>query len=133
MVLRSSLSTNTINLDVILGSFILAFHRMGSCFAIQKMVSNMRVTYLFASKSLSLGEILERWPYKDIVSWGYSETKFIVVQGDVVQQKKLVFGTHKGKMMRGLIHAYMQYIVQAKLKEFEVNGDVVAKHPMTFK
>mmetsp|Transcript_20887 Transcript_20887/g.33060 ORF Transcript_20887/g.33060 Transcript_20887/m.33060 type:complete len:164 (+) Transcript_20887:636-1127(+) len=61
------------------------------------------------------GDVLENWPYKEVVSWGFTERKFILVVGDIVQQKRVVFGTKRGKQIRNLIHAHMQYIVKARL------------------
>jgi len=62
------------------------------------------------------GEVLDTFTYKDVVTWGYSERRFILVVGDVVQQKKLVFQTSKGAVMRQLIHAYIYYKVKSKVK-----------------
>jgi hypothetical protein len=35
--------------------------------------------------------ILENYPYTDIVTWGHSDERFIVVVGNIVQQRKLIF------------------------------------------
>jgi len=37
--------------------------------------------------------ILDNYKYTDIVTWGHSDEKFILVVGNVVQQRKLVFKT----------------------------------------
>lgn len=37
--------------------------------------------------------ILDNYRYTDIVTWGHSDDKFILVVGNVVQQRKLVFKT----------------------------------------
>lgn len=60
-------------------------------------------------------EIVFNYEYKEVVTWGHSESKFILVVGDVVQQKKLVFKTTKGEIMRNLIHSYIHFKVQSKM------------------
>lgn len=35
--------------------------------------------------------ILENYPYTDIVTWGHSDEKFILVVGNIIQQRKLIF------------------------------------------
>uniref|UniRef100_A0A7S3ZFD8 SAM domain-containing protein n=1 Tax=Lotharella globosa TaxID=91324 RepID=A0A7S3ZFD8_9EUKA len=49
------------------------------------------------------GKIVKRYKLTDVVSWGYSNTKFILVVGDVVQQIKYFFRTLKGDVMKRLI------------------------------
>eukprot|EP00954_Amorphochlora_amoebiformis_P023497 1360412-Amorphochlora_amoeboformis.AAC.1 len=61
-------------------------------------------------------EILDSYAYKEVVTWGHSESKFILVVGDVVQQKKLVFKTPKGELMRNLIHSYIHFKVQSRMQ-----------------
>ena len=39
--------------------------------------------------------ILDNYRYTDIVTWGHSDEKFILVVGNVVQQRKIVFKTDK--------------------------------------
>lgn len=60
-------------------------------------------------------EILRHHKYRDIVTWGHSETKFILVTGDVVQARKLVFKTVKGEILKNLIHDYIKFKVQSKM------------------
>ncbi len=61
-------------------------------------------------------EILDNWDYKEVVTWGASENKFILVVGDVVQQKKLFLYTKKGEIMKGLIHWYIHFKVQVRME-----------------
>jgi hypothetical protein len=42
--------------------------------------------------------VLENYQYTDIVTWGHSDEKFIVVVGNIVQQRKLIFKTNDGKV-----------------------------------
>jgi len=37
--------------------------------------------------------MLEDYPYTEIVTWGHSDDKFIIVVGNIVQQRKLIFRT----------------------------------------
>ena len=62
--------------------------------------------------------VLENYAYTDIVTWGHSDEKFIVVVGNIVQQRKLIFKTMDGKAMNHLIHDY----VKLKVKNKEVPG-----------
>mmetsp|Transcript_5396 Transcript_5396/g.9925 ORF Transcript_5396/g.9925 Transcript_5396/m.9925 type:complete len:782 (+) Transcript_5396:116-2461(+) len=64
-------------------------------------------------------EILDSYTYKEVVTWGHSESKFILSVGDVVQHKKLVFKTHKGEIIRNLIHSYIHFKVQSKMQAFK--------------
>lgn len=52
--------------------------------------------------------VLENYAYTDIVTWGHSDEKFIVVVGNIVQQRKLIFKTADGKAMNHLIHDYVK-------------------------
>jgi len=52
--------------------------------------------------------ITNNYSLKDIVTWGHSKTKFILVVGDVVQQKKFVFYTKKGELMKRFIQTAIQ-------------------------
>ncbi len=61
-------------------------------------------------------EVLDNWDYKEVVTYGASENKFILVVGDVVQQKRLFLFTSKGFIMRSLIRAYIQYKVEVRMK-----------------
>jgi len=58
--------------------------------------------------------ILDNYAYTDIVTWGHSDEKFILVVGNVVQQRKLVFKTTQGNIMNGLVHDYVQFKVNQK-------------------
>jgi len=55
---------------------------------------------------------LESYLYTDIVTWGHSDEKFIIVVGNIVQQRKLIFKTTEGKHMNHLIHDYVKYKVK---------------------
>jgi MyTH4 domain/FERM central domain/PTB domain (IRS-1 type)/RA like domain/WW domain len=57
--------------------------------------------------------LLENYKYSDIVTWGSSEERFIIVVGNIVQQRKLIFKTHAGKQVNSLIHEY----VKTKVKQ----------------
>jgi len=58
--------------------------------------------------------ILDKWTFTDIVTWGHSDEKFILVVGNIVQQRKLIFPTNEGKSMNHLIHDYVKFKVKAK-------------------
>jgi len=58
--------------------------------------------------------VLENYAYTDIVTWGHSDEKFIIVVGNIVQQRKLIFKTTDGKVMNHLIHDYVKLKVKAK-------------------
>ena len=58
--------------------------------------------------------VLENYAYTDIVTWGHSDEKFIIVVGNIVQQRKLIFKTTDGKVMNHLIHDYVKIKVKAK-------------------
>jgi len=58
--------------------------------------------------------VLENYQYTDIVTWGHSDEKFIVVVGNIVQQRKLIFKTPDGKAMNHLIHDYVKFKVKNK-------------------
>jgi len=58
--------------------------------------------------------VLENYKYPDIVTWGHSDEKVIVVVGNIVQQRKLVFKSNDGKVIAGLIHDYVRFKVRAK-------------------
>lgn len=57
--------------------------------------------------------VLENYQYTDIVTWGHSDEKFIVVVGNIVQ-RKLIFKTEDGKSMNHLIHDYVKFKVKNK-------------------
>lgn len=56
--------------------------------------------------------VLENYQFTDIVTWGHSDEKFIVVVGNILQQRKLIFKTGEGKHMNHLIHDYVKFKVQ---------------------
>ena len=58
--------------------------------------------------------VLEHYNYTDIVTWGHSDEKFIVVVGNIVQQRKLIFKTDAGHRMNHLIHSYVKFKVANK-------------------
>jgi hypothetical protein len=58
--------------------------------------------------------VLENYQYTDIVTWGHSDEKFILVVGNIVQQRKLIFKTTDGKVMNHLIHDYVKFKVKSK-------------------
>lgn len=58
--------------------------------------------------------VLENYQFTDIVTWGHSDEKFIVVVGNIVQQRKLIFKTSEGKVMNHLIHDYVKFKVKNK-------------------
>lgn len=58
--------------------------------------------------------VLENYRYTDIVTWGNSDEKFIIVVGNIVQQRKLIFKTIEGKHMNHLIHDYVKFKVKSK-------------------
>jgi hypothetical protein len=57
---------------------------------------------------------LENYQFTDIVTWGHSDEKFIVVVGNIVQQRKLIFKSPDGKAMNHLIHDYVKFKVKNK-------------------
>lgn len=58
--------------------------------------------------------VLENYQFTEIVTWGHSDEKFIVVVGNIVQQRKLIFKTDQGKNMNHLIHDYVKHKVKNK-------------------
>lgn len=58
--------------------------------------------------------VLENYQFTDIVTWGHSDEKFIIVVGNIVQQRKLIFKTSEGKAMNHLIHDYVKFKVKSK-------------------
>jgi hypothetical protein len=58
--------------------------------------------------------VLENYGFTDIVTWGHSDEKFIVVVGNIVQQRKLIFKTEHGQEMNHLIHDYVKFKVKNK-------------------
>jgi len=58
--------------------------------------------------------VLENYGFTDIVTWGHSDEKFIIVVGNIVQQRKLIFKTSHGQEMNHLIHDYVKFKVKNK-------------------
>jgi hypothetical protein len=58
--------------------------------------------------------VLEHYGFTDIVTWGHSDEKFIVVVGNIVQQRKLIFKTLLGKNMNHLVHDFVKFKVKSK-------------------
>ena len=57
---------------------------------------------------------LEHFPYTDLVTWGNSDEKFILVIGNLIQQRKLILKTKEGKTINALIHEYVKRKVQQR-------------------
>jgi len=53
-------------------------------------------------------DVLDTFGYHEIVTWGYSDEKFILVVGNLVQQRKLFFKSNRGKFMNKLVHDYVR-------------------------
>lgn len=53
-------------------------------------------------------DVLDSYGYHEIVTWGYSDEKFILVVGNLVQQSKMFFKTNRGKFMNKLVHDYVK-------------------------
>lgn len=94
----------------------------------QKRVRNAAHDVLCVTADF-LQALLENYPYTDIVTWGHSDERFIVVVGNIVQQRKLIFKTKRvgvrpcahprwltagmqGKTMNNLIHDYVKFKVR---------------------
>jgi hypothetical protein len=60
--------------------------------------------------------VLENYAFTDIVTWGHSDEKFIVVVGNIVQQRKLIFKTADGKPINHLIHDYVNGATDSREK-----------------
>jgi len=58
--------------------------------------------------------VLENYDYSSIVTWGHSAEKFILVVGNIVQQRKLIFKTDHGPILNLLVHEYVRFKVKAK-------------------
>lgn len=58
-------------------------------------------------------DVLDSYGYHEIVTWGYSDEKFILVVGNLVQQSKMFFKTNRGKFMNKLVHDYVKTKVPA--------------------
>ena len=58
--------------------------------------------------------VLENYPFPDIVTWGHSSEKFILVVGNIVQQRKLIFKSDDGHVLNLLVHEYVRFKVKAK-------------------
>ncbi len=66
--------------------------------------------------------VLEYYPYPDIVTWGHSDEKFIVVVGNIVQQRKLIFKSGDGKVINTLVHDYVKFKVRSKSTQAVIEG-----------
>jgi acyl-CoA-binding protein len=58
--------------------------------------------------------VLDEYKYTDIVTWGHSDDKLILVVGNVVQQRKIVFKTEEGAVINQLIHDYVKFKLAEK-------------------
>lgn len=58
--------------------------------------------------------VLENYSFTDIVTWGHSDEKFIIVVGNIVQQRKFIFKTNHGQAMHYLIHDYVKFKLKNK-------------------
>ena len=58
--------------------------------------------------------ILESFSYNDLVTWGSSDEKFIIVIGNVIQQRKIILKTKEGAAMNSLCHE----LVRCKVRQF---------------
>ena len=59
-------------------------------------------------------KVLENFAYGDIVTWGHSDEKFILVIGNIIQQRKLILKTKQGKYVNALIHEYVKRKVASR-------------------
>ena len=59
-------------------------------------------------------KVLENFAYSDIVTWGHSDEKFILVIGNIIQQRKLILKTKQGKYVNALIHEYVKRKVASR-------------------
>ena len=59
-------------------------------------------------------KVLENFSYSDIVTWGHSDEKFILVIGNIIQQRKLILKTKQGKYINALIHEYVKRKVASR-------------------
>jgi myosin-7 len=55
-------------------------------------------------------EFLKKMPYSEVVTWGHSASTFVIVQGNMTQQKKLYFKTDQGKEINDLVTQYVNAI-----------------------
>lgn len=58
--------------------------------------------------------VLENYPLADVLTWGHSDEKFVIVVGNLVSQRKLIFKTMQGKNMNILIREYVKYKLKSK-------------------
>jgi hypothetical protein len=70
--------------------------------------------------------VLETYPLPDVLTWGHSDEKFVVVVGNLVSQRKLIFKTSAGKQMNLLVREYVKYKVKAKASERPGAGGAMA-------
>lgn len=64
--------------------------------------------------------VLEYYTYPDIVTWGHSDEKFIVVVGNIVQQRKQIFKCSEGRIINSLVHDYVKFKVRTKSISLEI-------------
>ena len=62
-------------------------------------------------------KVLENFGYTDLVTWGSSDEKFILVIGNIIQQRKLILKTKEGKVINALIHEYVKRKVQQRERQ----------------
>jgi hypothetical protein len=65
------------------------------------------ITFL-NSKSLSLDQNTHH-PFSKVVQWGSTDTRFVIVTGNPIQQQKRILGTHDGPRICELINSYIQF------------------------
>lgn len=58
-------------------------------------------------------EVKKNYELSEILTYGYKEKSFLVVAGNLAQQKKLNFQTSQGKMINDLLFTYINKTVQA--------------------
>ena len=56
--------------------------------------------------------VLESYNFTDIITWGHSDEKFVLVCGNYVQQRKLIFKTISGKVIDQLIQDYVKFKIK---------------------
>eukprot|EP00924_Labyrinthula_sp_SR-Ha-C_P003392 maker-scaffold_15-snap-gene-8.0-mRNA-1 protein AED:0.13 eAED:0.13 QI:0/0.5/0.33/0.66/1/1/3/86/716 len=61
--------------------------------------------------------LIAEYPYSEIVTWGFSDNNFVFVVGNLVQSQKMYFNTDEGVEMNGLIHAYLNKLMEAQPEE----------------
>jgi hypothetical protein len=59
-------------------------------------------------------KFLDKYAYADIVTWGHSSKAFVVVVGDLVEQKKVHFTTDQGKDINSLVNLYVAQLSKGR-------------------